>query len=143
MVVCFPHINLNVLRNFMSLYWATGLNRMGLKKDMRNDNLFLKRVTDIIIPDYPLYLWTCKNVQRSKKQVLALLDMHNLQVCRSNRNGSCKSTHGRCVARFSELGWLTHCRVSRCISIFSFKNVYWTKKEDGSDDIKYFSFLNC
>ena len=30
------------------------LNRMGLKKDMKNDNLFFKRVTDIIIPDYPL-----------------------------------------------------------------------------------------
>ena len=28
------------------------LNRMTLKKDMRN--LFFKRVTDIIIPDYPL-----------------------------------------------------------------------------------------
>ena len=47
------HINLNVLRNVMTLYWATGwtaspdLNRMGLKKDMRNDNLFFKRVTDI------------------------------------------------------------------------------------------------
>ena len=38
----------------MTLYWATGLNRMGLKKDMRNDNVFFKRVTDIIIPDYPL-----------------------------------------------------------------------------------------
>ena len=40
---------------------------MGLKKDKRNDNLFFKRVTDIIIPDY---LLTCKNVQRSKIQVL-------------------------------------------------------------------------
>ena len=33
---------------------SPGLNRMGLKKDMRNDNLFFKRVTNIIIPDYPL-----------------------------------------------------------------------------------------
>ena len=33
---------------------SPGLNRMGLKKDMKNDNLFFKRVTDIIIPDYPL-----------------------------------------------------------------------------------------
>ena len=33
---------------------SPGLNRMGLKKDVRNDNLFFKRVTDIIIPDYPL-----------------------------------------------------------------------------------------
>ena len=33
---------------------SPGLNRIGLKKDMRNDNLFFKRVTDIIIPDYPL-----------------------------------------------------------------------------------------
>ena len=34
---------------------VNGLKRMGLKKDMRNDNnLFFKRVTDIIIPDYPL-----------------------------------------------------------------------------------------
>ena len=32
----------------------SNLNRMGLKKDMRNDNLFVKRVTDIIIPDYAL-----------------------------------------------------------------------------------------
>ena len=62
-------INLNVLRNFITLYWAIGpyLNQMGLKKDMRNEHLFFKRVTDIIIPDYPL---TCKNVQRSKRHVL-------------------------------------------------------------------------
>ena len=33
---------------------SPGLNRMGLKKDMRNYNIFLVRVTDIIIPDYPL-----------------------------------------------------------------------------------------
>ena len=33
---------------------SPGLNRMGLKKEMRNDNLFIKRVTDITIPDYPL-----------------------------------------------------------------------------------------
>ena len=46
---------------------SPGLNRMGLKKDKRNDNLFFKRVTDIIIPDY---LLTCKNVQRSTRQVL-------------------------------------------------------------------------
>ena len=38
----------------MNLYWATVLNRMGLKKNMRNDHLFFRRVTDIIIPDYPL-----------------------------------------------------------------------------------------
>ena len=66
------HINLNVLRKFMNLCWATliavlgrmrpvghgldspSLYRMGLKKDLRNDNLFIKRVTDIIIPGYPL-----------------------------------------------------------------------------------------
>ena len=37
----------------------SGLNRMGLKKDnMRNDNLFFKRVTDIIISDYPLSIDT-------------------------------------------------------------------------------------
>ena len=36
-----------------------GLNRMGLKKDMRNDNnLIFKRLTDIIIPDYPLSIDT-------------------------------------------------------------------------------------
>ena len=50
------HIHLNVLRKFMILCWATFrqpcFNRMELKKDMRNDNLFFKRVTDII-PDYP------------------------------------------------------------------------------------------
>ena len=50
----------------MTLYWTTGLNQMGLKKDMRNDNLFFKRVTDIIIPNYPLYLLTRKNVQNLK-----------------------------------------------------------------------------
>ena len=33
---------------------SPGLNPIGLKKDMKNDNLFFKRVTDIIIPDYPL-----------------------------------------------------------------------------------------
>ena len=53
---------------------SPGLNRMGLKKDniliMRNDHLFFKRATDIIIPDYIHYLLTCKNVQRSKRQVL-------------------------------------------------------------------------
>ena len=60
----------------MTLYWATGwtvslgLNRMGLKKDMGNNNLFFKRVTDIIIPDSIHYLLTCMNVQRSKRQVL-------------------------------------------------------------------------
>ena len=37
-----------------------GLNRMGLKMDVRNDNLFFKRVMDIIIPDYPLFSITCK-----------------------------------------------------------------------------------
>ena len=45
----------------MTLYWdgldSPGLNRMGLKKDMRNDNLFFKRVTDIIIPHYPLFIY--------------------------------------------------------------------------------------
>ena len=35
---------------------SPGLNRMGLKKDMRNDNLFFKRVTDIIIPGCPLFI---------------------------------------------------------------------------------------
>ena len=34
--------------------YSPGLNRMRLKKDMRNDNVFFKRVTDIIIPAYPL-----------------------------------------------------------------------------------------
>ena len=33
---------------------SPGLNRMGLKMDMRTDNLFFKRVTDKIIPDDPL-----------------------------------------------------------------------------------------
>ena len=33
---------------------SPGLNRMGLKKDMRNNNLFFKRVTNIIISGYPL-----------------------------------------------------------------------------------------
>ena len=33
---------------------SPGLNRIGLKKDMRNDNLSFKRVTDIITPGYPL-----------------------------------------------------------------------------------------
>ena len=34
---------------------SPSLNRMGLKKGMRNDNLFFKRITDkIIIPDSPL-----------------------------------------------------------------------------------------
>ena len=33
---------------------SPGLNRMGLKEDLRNDNLFFKRVTDRIISDYPL-----------------------------------------------------------------------------------------
>ena len=33
---------------------SLGLNRVGLKKAMINDNLFFKRVMDIIIPDYPL-----------------------------------------------------------------------------------------
>ena len=33
---------------------SSGLNRIVLKKDMRNDNLFVKRVMDIIIPGYPL-----------------------------------------------------------------------------------------
>ena len=38
----------------MTIYWDNpGLNRMELKKDMRNDSLFFKRVDDIIIPDYP------------------------------------------------------------------------------------------
>ena len=36
---------------------SPGVNRMGLKKDMWNDNLFFKRVTDIIIPDYPLSIY--------------------------------------------------------------------------------------
>ena len=47
----------------------SGLNQMGVKKDMRNDNLFFKRVTDIIILDYPLSI-VMKNVQRSKRQAL-------------------------------------------------------------------------
>ena len=36
---------------------------------MRNDNLFFKRVPDILIPYYPLSL-ACKNEQKSKRQVL-------------------------------------------------------------------------
>ena len=48
----------------MTLYWATGWTALVsiewvLKKDMmRNDNLFFKRVTDIIIPDSPLSIDT-------------------------------------------------------------------------------------
>ena len=41
-VVCFPGLD------------TPGLNRIGLKMDMRNDNLFFKRVSDLIISDYPL-----------------------------------------------------------------------------------------
>ena len=53
------HINLKCFKEFYDFILghgldSPGLNRMGLKKDMRNDNLFFKRVTDIIIPDYPL-----------------------------------------------------------------------------------------
>ena len=33
---------------------SPGLNQVGLKKDMRNDNLFSKRATGRIIPDSPL-----------------------------------------------------------------------------------------
>ena len=41
------------------------------------------------------------------------------------RNGSCKYTHGRCVALFSEL--LTHCRVSRfSISLKIYFNLFNT-----------------
>ena len=83
------HINLNVLRKFTILCWATliavlgrirhgldgpGLNRMGLTKDMRNDNLFFERVTDLIIPDYPLFIYwhvrTCKDLKDKCWQVL-------------------------------------------------------------------------
>ena len=47
---------------------SPGLNRMGLKRDMRNDNLFFKKVTDIIIPDYPLSIDVyVKNVQSPDK----------------------------------------------------------------------------
>ena len=49
---------------------SPGLNRMGLKKDMRNDNLCFKGVTDIIIHDYQLSIDMEANVQRSKRQVL-------------------------------------------------------------------------
>ena len=48
---------------------SPGLNRMGLKKDMRNENSFFKRVTDIIIPDYPLSI-DMEKVQRSKRHAL-------------------------------------------------------------------------
>ena len=56
-VVWFP-VSTYKSQCFKELYDFTlghGSNgRMGLKKDMRNDNLFFKRVTDIIIPDNPL-----------------------------------------------------------------------------------------
>ena len=62
-VVCFP-VSTYKLQCFKEFYDfilgyiygldSPGLNRMGLMKDMRNDNLFFKKVTDIIIPDYPL-----------------------------------------------------------------------------------------
>ena len=42
----------------MTLYCVTGWTVLfksnGIKEDMRNDNLFFKMVTDIIIPDHPL-----------------------------------------------------------------------------------------
>ena len=49
---------------------SPSLNRMRLKKDMRIDNLFFKRVTEIITPDYSLSIDICKNMQRYKRQVL-------------------------------------------------------------------------
>ena len=56
-VVCFP-VSSNKSQSFKAFYdYILGhgldspvLNRMGFKKDMRNDNLFFKRATDIIIP---------------------------------------------------------------------------------------------
>ena len=77
MVVCFP-VSTYKSQCFKEFYDfilghgldSPGLHRMGLKKDMRNDNLFFKRVTVIIIPDYIHYLLAYKNVQRSKRQVL-------------------------------------------------------------------------
>ena len=61
-VVCFPvsTYKYQCYKEFYDFILGHGLdnpgsNRMGLKKDMRNDNnLFFKRVTDIIIPDDPL-----------------------------------------------------------------------------------------
>ena len=58
-VVCFPKSTYKS-QCFKEFYYlghglnSPGLNRMGLKKDMRNSNLFYKMVTDIIILDYPL-----------------------------------------------------------------------------------------
>ena len=43
-----------------------GLNRMGLKKHMRNDNLFFKRVTNIINADYLLSIDMKESAKISK-----------------------------------------------------------------------------
>ena len=71
--VCFP-VSTYKSQCFMEFYDfilghgldSPGLNRTGLKKDMRNDNLFFKKGTDIIISEYPLSILICKNVQKSK-----------------------------------------------------------------------------
>ena len=63
--MCFP-ISTYISQYFKEFYDfilghgmdSPGLNPIGLKKDMRNDNLFFKRVTDIIISDYPLSIDT-------------------------------------------------------------------------------------
>ena len=65
-VVCFFPLSTHKSQCFKEFYDSPGLNRMQLKKDMRNDNLLFKRVTDIIIP----FLLPCKNAQRSQRQVL-------------------------------------------------------------------------
>ena len=60
-VVCFP-VSTYKSQRFKEFYDfmlgngldSPGLNRIELKKDKRNENLFFKRVVNIIIPDYPL-----------------------------------------------------------------------------------------
>ena len=64
--MCFPASTYNKSQRFTEFYDIIlgrgldnpGLNRMGLKKDVSNDNLIFKRATDIIIPDYPLSIDT-------------------------------------------------------------------------------------
>ena len=55
-VLCFPvsTYKSQCFKEFYDGMDSPGLNRMGLKKEMRNENLFFKRITNIIIPDYPL-----------------------------------------------------------------------------------------
>ena len=76
-----------------------GFNRMGLNKDMRNDNLFFKRVTDIIKPLAIHYLLTCKNVQISKSQVLTSFSPEEkLSInCDCSRKPQCLSPCARMI----------------------------------------------